>query len=241
MLSIVALGIAAHLAKPLAIMVHGAGGGGWEYKFWKPVFEEAGYRVVAPDLQPVAGGLASTKLSDYVDQIVRAAGATPDVLVGASMGGVLVLKAAERLKPKTLVLVCSTLPAGVPSGSAKKAKYPAVVRWAGGPYKDTVDSMPDSDEPTRRFSHPRWRDESGEVLNEIAQGVTVAKPRCRVLSVIPEGDDTISPRDQISLARWAGADILAYNGMSHVGPLLSTRSSEVAQQVVEWLKHRLAK
>ena len=32
--------------KPLAVMVHGAGGGGWEYFLWEPVFERAGYEVI---------------------------------------------------------------------------------------------------------------------------------------------------------------------------------------------------
>src|ERR1044072_9773573 len=53
-------------AKPVAVMVHGAGGGGWEYKFWKPVFEAAGYRVVAPDLIPLKGGHVKTTVDDYL-------------------------------------------------------------------------------------------------------------------------------------------------------------------------------
>ncbi|HWA83232.1 MAG TPA: alpha/beta fold hydrolase, partial [Fimbriimonadaceae bacterium] len=80
---------AAVAAKPVAVMVHGAGGGGWEYRFWQPVFEKAGYRVVARDLVPAKGGLEKTTFDDYVDQICRAGGEHPAVLIGASMGGVL--------------------------------------------------------------------------------------------------------------------------------------------------------
>src|SRR5262245_19744566 len=93
--------------KPVAVMIHGAGGGGWEYRFWRPVFEKAGYRVIAPDLMPAKGGLAKTIFQDYVDQVVKAGGNHPAVLVGASMGGVLVLKAAEKLEPGVLILACS--------------------------------------------------------------------------------------------------------------------------------------
>src|SRR5688572_9695876 len=96
--------------KPVAVMIHGAGGGGWEYRFWKPVFETAGYRVVAPDLVPERGGYEKTTFDDYVRQVVKAGGTRPDILIGASMGGVLVLKAAERLQPRAIVLVCSTAP-----------------------------------------------------------------------------------------------------------------------------------
>jgi pimeloyl-ACP methyl ester carboxylesterase len=235
--SLIALACMTSAPKSVAVMIHGAGGGGWEYRSWRPVFEKAGYRVVAPDLMPAKGGLAKTTLEDYVAQIVKASGPRPAVLIGASMGGVLVLKAAEKLKPKAVVLVCSTSPAGV--GERKPAKpYPEIIRWAGGPYADTVASMPDGDEGTRRFAHPRWRDESGAVLNAITQGVTTSKPKCPVLVVIPETDDTIAPAEQQKLATWAKADTLRYAGMSHVGPLLSRRGAEVAAAVVGWLRAR---
>ena len=224
------------LAKPLVVMIHGAGGGGWEYRFWKPVFEKAGYEVAAPDLMPVKAGLAKTTVGDYVDQIVKAAGDRPAVLIGASMGGVLVLKAAERIHPRALILVCSTSPAALAHGPAKS--YPPIVKWKGGPYSDTVASMPDSDEPTRRFAWPRWRDESGAVLNAIAKGVDVPKPACPVLVVIPGADDTIPPARQEALAAWAGADVMCFSGMSHVGTLLSRRGGEVAAEAVAWLSAR---
>jgi pimeloyl-ACP methyl ester carboxylesterase len=234
MIAILALGIAVAAARPLAVMVHGAGGGGWEYRLWKPVFENAGYRVVSADLEPAASGLAATTVEDYVKQIAAWSGDGPAVLIGASMGGVLALLAAERVHPKALVLVCSATPAGVGSPMAAK-NYPDVIRWANGPYADTVASMPDSDEATRRFAHPRWRDESGRVLREISAGVSAAKPLCPTLSVIPEADDTVAPDRQQALATWANADTLRYAGMSHVGPLLSRRATAVAKQVVRWL------
>jgi pimeloyl-ACP methyl ester carboxylesterase len=216
-------------------MIHGAGGGGWEYRYWKPVFEEAGYRVEAPDLVPAKGGLAKTTLDDYVRQIIRAANQTPAILVGASIGGVLVLKAAEKMHPKAVVLVCSAIPAIQPRKASKQEPYPDVVRWKGGPYKDTVDSMPDSDEATRKFAWRRWRDESGAVLNAIRAGVHVVRPVCPVLSIIPEADDTVPPAQQQELARWCSADTMRFRGMSHVGPLLSRRREEVARAVATWL------
>lgn len=220
---------------PVAVMIHGAGGGGWEYRFWKAVFERAGYRVIAPDLVPVKGGLAKTTIDDYVEQIVRVSKGHPLVLIGASMGGVLVLKAAEKLHPNAIVLVCSTAPAGVGEHTPPVKPYPVVIRWKGGPYADTVSSMPDSDEATRKFAWPRWRDESGAVLNAISNGVVASKPLCRVLSVIPEADDTIPPARQQALAEWCGSDTLRFHGMSHVGTLMSRRGAEVAGLVVKWL------
>ena len=55
--------------QPVAVMVHGAGGGGCEYDLWRPIFEKAGYKVIAKDLVPALGGLAKTTFADYVDQV----------------------------------------------------------------------------------------------------------------------------------------------------------------------------
>ncbi len=182
------------------------------------------------------GGLAKTTFEDYVDQIVKAGGKHPAVLVGASMGGVLVLKAAEKLKPGVLVLVCSATPAGV--GKKPTNPYPLIIKWANGPYADTVGAMPDSTEAARKFAFPRWRDESGSVLNALSKGVEVKKPVCPTLSVIPEADDTVAPADQEAIATWAHADTLRFQGMSHVGTLMSRRGAEVARAVLTWIRER---
>lgn len=188
---------------------------------------------------PSQEGLAKTTLDDYVVQVARTAGTKPDVLIGASMGGVLVLKAAERLEPKAIVLVCSAAPAAVAEKRQPRV-FPDVVEWKNGPYEDTVAAMPDSDEATRRWAHRLWRDESGAVLTALSKGVEADKPKCPVLAVIPEADDTVPPKTQQAIAKWAAADTLRFHNMSHVGPLLSTRAPEVARSVLAWLKARMS-
>lgn len=227
------------LAAPqnLVVMVHGAGGGGWEYDFWKPVFEKAGWRVVAKDLLPAKGGLERTKFTDYVGQVEawskRPKGAKL-VLVGASMGGILALKAAETLHPDALVLVDSVPPKGI--GPARpQHDYPPIIKWANGPIKDTRDSMPDSDEKTIQWAWKRWRDESGGVLSTISQGVSVKPPTCPVLVIIGEKDTDVDPASGREMAKKFHGDIHFYQGMSHVGPLLSTRATEVASSAQAWV------
>jgi pimeloyl-ACP methyl ester carboxylesterase len=41
--------------RPVAVMIHGAGGGGWEWDAWRPVFEHGGWDVIAADLMPSKG------------------------------------------------------------------------------------------------------------------------------------------------------------------------------------------
>ena len=221
------------VAMDTVIMVHGAGGGGWEYRFWVPIFQKAGWKVVARDLVPARGGLAKTTADDYVRQIVAW---TPRrharlALVGASMGGPLVLAAARKLRPDAIVLVNP-----VPEIGMKRKSQPPVVRWANGPYADTVAAMPDSDEATRRDAWPRWRDESGAVLNRLAKGLGTTRPRGRILMIVSGRDTDIPPSLSRAGARRLHADLKTLPDASHVGPLLGRDAGKVAQSVLRWLR-----
>lgn len=222
---------------PTAVLIHGAGGGAWEYDLWKPVFVRAGYKFVAKDLVPASGGLEKTTFADYEAQVKSWAppGESP-VLIGASMGGILALKVAEALKPSAIVLVNSVPPAGVVTARTPQERYPPVVKWANGPLSETRAAMPDSDEATIQKAWKRWRNESGAVMNALNDRVAVRKPGCPVLMVIGAKDTDISPQTSRNVAAWADADIHEYANMSHVGPLLSRRASGVADSVITWLK-----
>lgn len=223
------------LATPTVVMIHGAGGGGWEYRTWVAPFRRAGFRVINRDLVPAKRGLRETRFEDYVRQVEGwCPKQGPVILIGASMGGILALKAAETVHPRAVVLVNAVPPAGTGGKN-----YPPVVRWANGPLKDTVDSMPDSDRATIQYAWKRWRDESGAVLTKISRGVPVEHPFCPILSVIGQKDTDIPPKAQEASADRLGADILRYSGMSHVGPLLGTRSVQVATTVANWCKSKL--
>src|SRR5688572_28720195 len=88
-----------------ALMVHGAGGGGWEWNVWARVFAAHGWRVEAPDLQPVAAGLAATRLRDYAAQVAGSLARLPlpRVVVGASLGGLLALRCAADADALVLI------------------------------------------------------------------------------------------------------------------------------------------
>lgn len=218
------------------VCIHGAGGGGWEYALWQPLFTAAGYPMIAHDLQPAPAELAATTFDDYVDQVkgwLPAEGRI--ILVGASMGGILALKVAEQIRPAALVLVNSVPPAGVGPSRAGKQR-PAIVQWANGPLAETRSALFDSDEATIQWAWPQWRNESGAVLNQIASGIPVQPPTCPTLAVLSEQDTDIPYQTGLALAAWAKADVALYHGMSHVGPLLSRRATTVAQMVLTWLQ-----
>jgi pimeloyl-ACP methyl ester carboxylesterase len=235
-----------------AILVHGAGGGGWEWDLWVDAVTEAGLsdqlELVALTLEPPTGrDLEATQLDDYIDQIVEAAGkdacSKKLILVGASMGGTLIAKAAERLpRVDFLVFVCTTTPSLVEIATLEEAppKYGPRVKWAGGPLQDTIDAVPDASPEVQRWAAALWRDESGAVLNEIDGG----RVTCNVeilrsipsLVVIPMKDTAIPPERQQAFASAIGANrIIFLEGASHCGPLLScVDAKKTALDVFKW-------
>ena len=149
-----------HPATSLAIAVHGGGGGAWEWDLWLPELKCRKIYLEAINLEPEAGRYDSTSVEDYVHQVVefskrataRVHTDRVDVLIGASMGGVLVLKVCEYLNPRAIILVCSCLPLGVPrtlmEPSPTLKTFPPVVRWASGSFDDTVSCLPGTTGPT---------------------------------------------------------------------------------------------
>lgn len=221
------------------LMVHGAGGGGWEYDFWKPVFEKEGFTVIAKDLLPHQDDYAKTTVDHYLAQIKSwNPQAQRPILIGASMGGILALKAAEDLDPLAIVLINAVPPKGI--GPTKPTTdIPDIMVWKDGPFQDTVDSIPDSDRKTQEWAHKLWRNESGQVLRALRTGLEVKTPTCPVLVIISAEDTDILPQTSQALAAKYKADIHTYSKTSHVGPLLGKRAKEIATQTLQWLQNRL--
>ncbi|KAJ1495188.1 Alpha/Beta hydrolase protein [Baffinella frigidus] len=228
-----------------AVLVHGAGGGGWEYDLWRGPLAAAGWSVVALDLQPCAAGLAATTLDDYVQQVLgwvaAAAPAAPHrplrlVLVGASMGGAIVLKAAEALgldSYDAVVLVNAVVPEpyGMPADDPSAPAIEKVKRWAGGAKESTMAAMPDSTPAMQELAHRSWRDESGQALHSSQYGLRCARPpRARLLFVIGEDDTDVPAARQAAWAAGWGGEQLCIAGMGHVSPLLAASAADVAYQ-----------
>jgi pimeloyl-ACP methyl ester carboxylesterase len=221
------------------LAVHGAGGGGWEWDVWAPVLAARGWRLHAPDLQPSARGLAGSRLQHYQAQVEQAALAMPApvVLLGASLGGLLVLAASAAVQPAAVILVNPLPPAGTGPGPMPRS-WPTVVPWTRAALAGTVADLPDADLATARWAHRRWRDESGAVLRQAQAGIAVTRPSCPVLVLAAALDDDVPPALSRALAASLDADFAQVAGCSHLGILVGDRAAAAATLAAAWLAAR---
>lgn len=99
------------------VLIHGSWHGGWCWDKVLPLLEKEGHKVVAPDL-PGHGqdktAISEITLQRFVDRVCQVldAQSEPVILVGHSMGGIVITQTAEYRpdKIKTLVYLCAFLP-----------------------------------------------------------------------------------------------------------------------------------
>lgn len=216
-----------------AVLVHGAGGGAWEWNLWRGVLAARGIDVFTLELSPAVGGLATTALDDYEAQVRAAllAARRPRALVGASLGGLLALRCADAAD--ALVLV-NPLPPAPWNRSLPTRDYPEVVPWRRTARLDgTRRALPDSDDATALFAFRHWRDESGRVLCE-AGTVAVERPACPLLCIASTDDTDVPATVTAALAAAWTAEQWSVPG-DHVSPLLGRHAPSLAARVADWL------
>lgn len=95
----------------MLVFVHGMWCDGSIWKNFVEHFEDRGFKCIAPDLNEGLD-LRKTRFEDYVAKIENMVG-EEDVIIGHSMGGLIVQKVAERKKIKGGVALCPAPPKGI--------------------------------------------------------------------------------------------------------------------------------
>lgn len=223
---------------PAALLLHGAGGGGWEWNIWRGVLEAGGVRVETPDLLPARSGIAATQLEDYVEQASTALARQPGpcAVIGASLGGLVAARLASRAA--ALVLVNPMPPAPWHSGLPGQSSADVIAWRRTARLASTRAALPQADPASALYAFRRWRDESGPVLREARGGVRVALPQCPVLCIASSQDTDIPAAATAALAQAWRADLMHLQGSSHVDPLLGLEAASVAARVLAWLSAR---
>lgn len=219
-----------------ALLVHGAGGGAWEWNLWRGVLEAHAIAAHALELQPAAVGLTATTLQDYRTQVRGALQALPRprVLIGASLGGLLAAMCADQAD--ALVLVNPMPPAPWHRQLPRRDWGAAVMPWQrNARLASTRDALCDADDAGAIFAFRHWRDESGRVLREAHAGIEVENPACPTLLIASAHDQDVPPEIILAMAGQWRVDRLEALASSHVGPLLGRKAPDIARQAVAWL------
>lgn len=226
------------------MMIHGMWGGGHIWRNYRPYFEQRGFAVLTPDLRhhgqaPDAAppaALGSTSLLDYAADLeaqIRALPTQP-ILIGHSMGSLLVQILAARGLAKAAILLTPAAPAGVIAirPSVLRAFWRILGRWGFWRRPHRIDfasarysmlnCMP---EDQARAEHARFVHESGRALAEIAFWYLDARHAARAdptalgcpVLVVAGGEDRITPASvcRIVARRYRQAEYKQYPGYSH--------------------------
>lgn len=244
------------------LFVHGAycGGAIWDLRFL-PWFAERGWEAHAVSLRGHGGSdghdrLAWHSLADYVEDVLRAMDGLdrPPVLIGHSMGGMVVQRALLRRGAPAAVLMASAPPQGLwQSTLGLAARHPrvlaqmSVLMTLGVEHVDLEEIRPAlfSDRMDRaemeRFV-PLLQPESRRVLMEMLAWTpfpTLPSPSIPILVLGAEEDLLIPPEQVRMTARALDTAATLFPGMAHA-MMLEPGWEQVAATIDGWLTATLS-
>lgn len=196
------------------LLVHGSGSGPWVYDDWTSAF--AGVKVIAVDLHADLD-VSRASHADYAEAVIREAAQLPRpvALCGWSMGGLVVLQAAERVRPDSVIVIEPSAPAEVQGFR---------------PETEVADGSFDPEAVYGRFpAGIRARAESARARAERKRGIAVPSLSCPSLVVF--GDSYRDERGTL-VARLYGSDELDFPGLDHWDLVLDER---VRGAIARWL------
>jgi pimeloyl-ACP methyl ester carboxylesterase len=236
--------------KPL-LFVHGELAGSWLWERFLNYFAGRGWEGHALNLRnhhwSKTADPAELSFDTYTEDVIvaleRLGPAT--VAVGHGMGGLLVLKAAERMPVGGIVLLSSELPRDLrqPARMHELRDVPdsygkSVIGWETLPEKLHRDHRDLTMDDVMRVHHLLGQKphESGAARRQMLQGVSVdRRPFAEVPKlVIGAGLDLRVPEESSErLAAWLGAEYEPFGAHSHFGLVLGEQSH---QQVAEAIR-----
>ena len=242
--------------RPPLLFVHGAWTGAWMWgEHFLDYFAARGFDVYAPSLR-AHGGSANGRplrwipLSDYVRDVERAAeaiGRTP-VIVGHSMGGLIVQRYVETHEVLGTALLCSVPPRGIGRSSLRVARHhPAAMLRVNltlslMPLIEDVRvahhliSSPSTPLEHFRRYHARLQDESFRAFVDMLATGLPGKPTTRApVLVMGAGDDFLfDEHDVRATARAYGVEPEFVPGIGH-SVQLEPEWERFAERLAAWL------
>lgn len=244
--------------KPL-LFVHGELGGSWAWERFLGYFAGRGWEGHALNLRNHHWSQTADPAELSFESFVEDVGAALDrigpstVAIGHGMGGLLVLKAAERRPVSGLVLIAPEPPGDVREPTAPhrirevpELFGPALLGWATLPERLQRDRPDLTLADVLRVQHLMGQKphESGRARRTMLRGVKVDPARIGDVPrlVIGGGIDRVVPLDGTErLATWLGAEFEPFGAHSHYGLILGEEGyTQVADAIRGFLEaHRL--
>jgi pimeloyl-ACP methyl ester carboxylesterase len=239
------------------LMVHGIMGGSWYFAKWLEFFSARGAPAYAVNLRGHHGSrpvenFGRVSVIDYVADVVDAAAGVrerhpgaPLVLVGHSMGALVVQKAAESVEPAALVLLSAVPPRGIPllcwELFRREVKHTLAMLMSRAIIADPTDVaelfLNRVDPAEAKSFFERWTPASGRAGREISLGriaVDDMRIECPTLVVAGAEDVAIPPRIQRKIAMKHYATFRVYEGNGHF-LIWEAGWDRIARDVDEWI------
>jgi len=243
--------------QPVPILfVHGMWHAAWCWsEYFLPFFARQGYSSYALSLRGHGGSegrkhLRWASLDDYVSDLVRVVGQfeKPPILIGHSMGGMVVQKYLESRPAAAAVLLASVPPAGVLASTARMfLRHPVLVTRAGltldmAVIIKTPELMREAffslDIPEKVLLkyHSLMQAESFRVyLDMLVFNLPKPRPLSLPLLVLGAQDDRMVSTGEVEVtARSYGVQAEIFSGMAH-DMMLESGWKKVAERILDWL------
>lgn len=241
-------------ARPPLLFVHGAWHGAWSWQeSWLPAVAARGWHGVAVSLRGHGGSdrperYRRATLRHYQHDVLQAITAlpAPPVLIGHSMGGLVVQSVLERYRAAPAgVLVASAPPVhGLGFATAMLRHDPALLGAAlvGGeprPRERTFFGSAMPAEEARRHTS-RFSQEAALAAWQVALPRRVPDVRAPVLVLGGADDRLLAPREVIRTARTYGTRARIFRGMGH-DLMLGPGNLGVLEVMLAWLEDHVVR